>query len=262
MPDAPALEQVCLPVKSQDGRSGAAQDDSLQFYRMVALLADAASKAMGALHHLMKRQHSDGDDLPLTQEHADAVLAILARALMHLRHGIKFAVRRVRCCCHLTVSHDVFRDNISSLCSMHWCMVRFINGWSQCAVHDLVITLLCNGRQDPTAEAWCHVVLPGLCDMLWLSTSDVLPAAVEHCRGSNNLLSIVQMIIAVRTRLSSVYDPDIHHSSCVAWQSVEAWLCRSAIHRNDARRLWMLCRCWMMGHMNRKMSAALRHCCW
>jgi hypothetical protein len=92
-----------LPVKPHDGRFGATQDDSPQLYRMAALLAEAASKAMGAMHNLMRRQHSDGGGLPLTPEQADAVLAILARALMHLRHGIKFAVRRVRRCCHGSV---------------------------------------------------------------------------------------------------------------------------------------------------------------
>lgn len=125
-----------LPVKPQDGRSGAAQDDSPQLYRMAALLSEAASKAMGALHHLMKRQHSNSEGVPLTPEQADAVLAILARALPHLRHSFIFAVRRVRRYCHGTACM-MYYEILCSLCSMHWCTVRFVKCWSWCAVDDI-----------------------------------------------------------------------------------------------------------------------------
>ena len=67
-------------------------------------------------------------------------------------------------------------------------------------------------------------MLPGMCEMLWLCTSDVLSAAVQQCRASDSLLSIVEMIIAVSTRQAVCTDPHIHQSSCVAWQSVEARL--------------------------------------
>jgi hypothetical protein len=114
---------------------------------------------------------------------------------------------------------------------MHGCTVgsSLAESGVPCMIWHGLIMLLCNARQEPTADGRCNAVLPGSCEMLWLCTSDVLPAAVKQCRGSDSLLSIVQIIIAVCTSQSSVYDPDIHHSSCVAWQSVEARLCMSTI---------------------------------
>ena len=56
------------------------------------------------------------------------------------------------------------------------------------------------GRQVPEDDARSHALLPGTCEMLWLCTSDVLPAAIENRGGGDSLLSIVHLTIAVRIR--------------------------------------------------------------